>query len=131
MNVTDGELRNLLRLKFLPGERDANPVEREEGKPKATPDALRLCQSQHSYRSLWMLDATPDRRYIPCTTPCCSMNSAQLWRTWGTEEHVPAVSGAPDSIVLQAVLHIPSTKPSQAWLKQIQMCLSLRSIRLT
>lgn len=37
-----------------------------------------------SYRSFWMLEAIPERRYIPSTTPCFSMNSVQLLSTWGT-----------------------------------------------
>lgn len=37
-----------------------------------------------SYRSFWMLEAIPERRYMPSTTPCFSMNSVQLLSTWGT-----------------------------------------------
>jgi hypothetical protein len=31
-----------------------------------------------------MLEAIPERRYMPSTTPCFSMNSVQLLSTWGT-----------------------------------------------
>ena len=51
-----------------------------------------VCQTRRPYRSFWMLDAIPDRRYIPSTMPCFSMNSVQLLRTWGTKEQVVLVS---------------------------------------
>ena len=46
VNVTDGQLRNLLRLKFMAGEKDTKPgraegVEKEENKSKATPNTIK------------------------------------------------------------------------------------------
>ena len=38
-----------------------------------------------THLSFWMLEEIPERRYIPSTTPCFSMNSVQLLITWGTE----------------------------------------------
>ena len=46
MSVADGQLRNLLRLKFMAGEKDTKPgraegVEKEENKSKATPNTIK------------------------------------------------------------------------------------------
>ena len=113
VNVADGQLRNVLRLKFTAGQEDTKWLRKRKAS-KSHPPAVQLCQSQHSYRRRWTLDATPDRRYIPCTTPCCSRNSAQLWRTWGTKEHVPALSGAPESSPASACAPVTSHPLSPA-----------------
>ena len=60
MNVPDGELRNLLRLKVMAGEKDTKTegLEKEENNSKTRQHTVQ----KHSYRSFWILDATPDRR---------------------------------------------------------------------
>ena len=60
VNVPDGELRNLLRLKVMAGEKDTKTegLEKEENNSKARQHTVQ----KHSYRSFWILDATPDRR---------------------------------------------------------------------
>ena len=60
VNVADGQLRNVLRLKFTAGEKDTKTegLEKEENNCKARQHTVQ----KHSYRSFWILDATPDRR---------------------------------------------------------------------
>lgn len=39
--------------------------------------------SSKAFLSFWMLEVTPERRYIPSTIPCVSMNSEQHFSTIG------------------------------------------------